>query len=284
MLNGYAKRSTLWSVLFYGLCIAALFVLRGKSEPKNGEILFIFVPLLILGISSESMSKIVFKCLKPYNVIDFCVKLSAFAMLQLPYVVKDANEHLILRIVFISVAFAVSLAMDILMTVRRGNFKTADFAVGVNPKSVDMSLKDLQKLAIYCALGSFCPVLGGFLCLFFGYTVAFFIIGLPLTALGAVMLAMRTVAIIKRGRALAGLPKAIIDVVLMTAVIIFSMIFTTGKIVETDGGFTVTQSYSTLAIVCFSALYLTAFISCSITNQKVGTLLLRIRSCEKELL
>lgn len=283
MLRGYAKRSTLWSVLFYGLCITALFVLRGKTEPKNGEILLIFVPLLLLGISSESMSKIVFNCLKPYNAIDFCIKIAAFAMLQLPYVVKDGKEHLIFRLVFISVAFAASLAMDIIMTVRSDNFKATDFAVGIDPKSVDMGLKDLQKLAVYCALGAFCPVLGGFMCLFFGYTVAFFIIGLPLIILGAVMLAMRTVMIIKRGRAFARLPKAIIDVVLMAAVVIFSMIFTTGKIVETDGGFTVTSSYSTLAIICFSALYLAAFLSCCITDQKVGTLLLRIKNGEKEL-
>ncbi len=280
MLGGYAKRSTLWSALFYGLCIAAVFVLHGKTEPENGEILFIFVPVLLLGISSESMSKIVFKCLKPYNAIDFCFKLSAFAMLGLPYAIKDGKEYLILRIVFISVAFAVSLAMDIVMTVKSGSFKAADLAVGVDPKSVDMSLKELNKLAVYCVFGSLCPVLGGFVCLSFGYTVGFFVIGLPLIVLGAAMLTMRTFVLIKKGRVFASLPKAIIDAVLMAAVVIFSMVFTTGKIVETDNGFTVTRSYSTLAIVCIFALYLTAFISCSITNQKVGTLILRIKSSE----
>lgn len=144
-----------------------------------------------------------------------------------------------------------------------------------------MSLKKLGRLSVISALATFCPIFGGFLVLFFGYSIAFYILGIPLLTIGIVSLGFRTLILIKYGNEFAKITKAIVDAVLMLLLVVLSLVFTTAKIVDTETGYKIVQSGTMLGTIGFLALYIGTLIFISLTNQKIGRAYLKMRKAEK---
>lgn len=77
-----ALRSVIWNVCFYGLCIFSAFYLKDKSEIKNFDVIFVFLPLIFLAIPTESLGIKKFKIL---TISDFVIKILAYILSQLIY-------------------------------------------------------------------------------------------------------------------------------------------------------------------------------------------------------
>ncbi len=143
-----------------------------------------------------------------------------------------------------------------------------------------MSLKTLGRLSVFSGLATLCPIFGGFLVLFFGYSIAFYVLGIPLLTIGIVSLGFRTFILIKIKNEFAKIPKIVLDVVLITALVILSLIFTTAKIVDTETGYKIVQSGTMFGTIGFLALYLLTLIILTLTNQKIGRAYIRWKKQE----
>lgn len=113
-MKGFVKRSLIWSVPFYGIAVFAVCFLKNKAEIRGAEVLLILIPLLLLGISSESFSKLVPRRLRPLSIADFCCKTVAFVLLVLPFSVPQAKQFRILMLVSICVLFAASTVLEVI--------------------------------------------------------------------------------------------------------------------------------------------------------------------------
>lgn len=269
-MKAYINRALIWSVAFYAITVFAVCLLKNNTQPHGAEILLIFIPLLLLGFSSESFGALVPRRLKPLGFADFCCKTIAFILFTLPFVVPNLKKLFILRLVSVIVLFAVSLTVEIVSVKFYDKFKD-QLPNGKQPDAACMmTLKELGRLNVFSALGTFCPLFGGFLVLFFGYTPAFFILGIPLLAVGTGSIIYRTVILIKKGKNFAALYKIIIDNLLITAVIVLSLVFTTAEIADSETGFTITHSGSVTGTVGFIILYVGTLSVLSHTNRKVA--------------
>ena len=86
MYKTLSIRSLLWNVLYYTFCVFAIFYLLKKDEIINWDVSFVFIPLIFLAFSTETLSKKSkdrFQSLRPYNYIDFVLKIITFIITQL---------------------------------------------------------------------------------------------------------------------------------------------------------------------------------------------------------
>lgn len=89
-----ARRAIIWDLLYYGFCLFAIFYLIDKNEIKNWDTIFVFIPLIFLGCSTETLSKTNCKgnfLLSPYCYIDFCTKVISYIVAQIMFrrIVRD---------------------------------------------------------------------------------------------------------------------------------------------------------------------------------------------------
>lgn len=275
-MKGYVNRSPIWSVPFYGATIFAVCYFKDRTQTDLTDILLIFVALAFLGISSESFSKVVPRRVRAFGIADFSFKAAAFILLVLQFPLPSAKAYWILRLCGVCVAFAASTALEIVMIKFYDKF-SGDASEEQPVELKGMTLKELGKLNVFCGLGEFCPVLGGFLALSFGFTPAFYILGIPLIAVGIGALAYRTVVLIKKDGEFAKLPKIIIDDFLTAATIVLSIVFTTAELIETETGFIIQHRGSPFGTIAFLILYVATIAVPAYTNQKLGITYLKLR-------
>ena len=128
LLVRYAKRAYLWSALYYASIIFAMFYLRNKVEIKNRNMVFVFLPLLILAISSETMSRntkdreLNTKILLPYSLIDFILKIIVCAIAQLIHRNKVSLVWRCLIFTWIGASIIVSFWFAYIMVKKSKNF------------------------------------------------------------------------------------------------------------------------------------------------------------------
>lgn len=118
MYSNRAKRAIIWNILYYVLCMVGIFYLKGKEKILNWDVMLVFLPLVILAISSETfpiMRKKGDKGLKPYCFIDFISKVLAYIWSQLIYRHIVNNLYFWIFLCLIAVSFVVSIVCSILM-------------------------------------------------------------------------------------------------------------------------------------------------------------------------
>lgn len=118
MLVNYTKRAFLWCVLYYGLIIFSVFYLREKIGIINWDMTFVFVPLLFLAISSESMTRkkeLNAKILRPYSILDFSIKCVVYILAQLAYRRILIGTFFYIDFAVIVIALLVSLFAEFMM-------------------------------------------------------------------------------------------------------------------------------------------------------------------------
>ena len=114
-----AVRSFYWSTAYYLLLVLSVIYLMGKESIINAEVLLVFIPLILLVLSTETMSK-KFKDeqinLQPFALIDFIAKLGAFIFAQILYRFSDVGIALTISMwVLLCIVAVVSFAMGIKM-------------------------------------------------------------------------------------------------------------------------------------------------------------------------
>lgn len=223
-----------------------------------------------MGFSSASFSKLVPQHLRPLSIVDFFCKTIAYILLAIPFSIPSLKNVFIIRLVAVCVLFVASVAIVIVSIKLYGKFKDTQINDKQPDAAGDMSFKELGRLNVFSAPGTFCPMLGGFLALFFCYTPAFFILGIPLIAVGTGSMVYRTVVFIKKGIGFVRLPKIIVDDFLIAAVIVLSLVFTTAEITDTESGFTITHDSSALVTIGFLILYVGTLAVLSHTNRKTA--------------
>lgn len=118
MFKSRAERAIVWDILYYSLCLFDVFYLKGKEEILNWDVVLVFLPLVLLGISSETFpfgrgkSN---KGLKPYCFIDFISKLLAYVWSQLIFRHLAKDIYFWLCLCLIGVSFIVSVVCFVLM-------------------------------------------------------------------------------------------------------------------------------------------------------------------------
>lgn len=83
-----AKRAIIWNILYYSLSLFCTFYLREKQNIVNWDVVLVFLPLIIVGCSSETISinrEQESKVLRPYCFIDLITKFIAYINSQLIY-------------------------------------------------------------------------------------------------------------------------------------------------------------------------------------------------------
>lgn len=100
------------------LIIISIFYLYPKETIKNWDGLFVFIPLLLLGISTETMSrnkKLNAKKLKPYSLLDFLVKIGAFIFAECIYRKLVGTVFICCFFGLLIIAFVCSIILDVKM-------------------------------------------------------------------------------------------------------------------------------------------------------------------------
>ncbi len=126
MLKGnekFIKRLFIFSIAFYVLTIISfLYLYPQKGAIKNWDTLLVFVPMGIIGISSESIKRtkedIISKRAYVYAIIDFCLKIISFVLGECTYVDAISNSN-VLDIIFFCIvisSFVISIVLDIEIT------------------------------------------------------------------------------------------------------------------------------------------------------------------------
>jgi hypothetical protein len=131
-------------------------------------------------------------------------------------------------------------------------------------------MSELDKANIYCFGAAYLPTLSAFWVLYFGYTLPYYIMGVPALVVGLYCLIRRSVFLFSSGKRFASAKKTIADIILTVALVSLSMIFTTGKMVETPTGLTIGQSGNLLGAILFLILFLVQFSFVVSTNRLVG--------------
>lgn len=89
MVYRRAKRSILWIIIYYGVSLFAIFYLKEIEIINNWNVIWVFLPLLVLTFSSETIAVKRLqdgrKILTPYSYIDFASKFLAYICSQLIY-------------------------------------------------------------------------------------------------------------------------------------------------------------------------------------------------------
>lgn len=114
----YIYRSFVWNGLNLFFCIFNMFYLVKFDEIKNWNCVLVFLPLLIIAISSESMTRnktLRSYRVRPYSLIDFVLKLFVFILSEIAY--RKISEDKIFYILFFLIVLlgTVSFALEVLM-------------------------------------------------------------------------------------------------------------------------------------------------------------------------
>lgn len=229
-----------------------------------------FYPLTSVGFFVGELFQARAATFKTAQYSRFFCKTIVYILLALPFSIPSLRNVFIIRLVAVCVLFVASVAIVIVSIKLYGKFKDTQINDKQPDAAGDMSFKELGRLNVFSAPGTFCPMLGGFLALFFCYTPAFFILGIPLIAVGTVSMVYRTVVLIKKGKGFVRLPKIIVDDFLIAAVIVLSLVFTTAEITDTESGFTITHDGSALVTIGFLILYVGTLAVLSHTNRKTA--------------
>ncbi len=84
-MNRQENRAFIWCAIYYLLNTIAMCYLTFRAQILNWDTLLVFLPLLFLAFSSESLIKAKENNLYPYSAIDFLAKGAAFIFAQLVY-------------------------------------------------------------------------------------------------------------------------------------------------------------------------------------------------------
>lgn len=121
MIKTLAGRALLWNILYYGSCVFAILYLLEKDEIINWDVTFVFIPLIFLACSTEALSKKCSQTFKPYNYVDFILKIITFIITQL-FIGKSIKSTLLWfcvgAVVFM---FIISVILSITMMNRQKN-------------------------------------------------------------------------------------------------------------------------------------------------------------------
>ncbi|MDR2201410.1 MAG: hypothetical protein LBP26_01385 [Clostridiales bacterium] len=100
----YIWRAFAINVVFVFFSYFALIYLVHIPDIKNWDMLFVFLPILIIAISSETMTKKAelrsFR-VRPYNILGFCIKCAVYILVQIGFrrLVIDPLFFVILAII-----------------------------------------------------------------------------------------------------------------------------------------------------------------------------------------
>lgn len=126
MLYRRANRTILWDILYYSLSLFCTFYLKEKVIILNWDVALVFLPLVIVAFSSETISiKGTQNCklLRPYCFIDLIFKLIAYISSQLIYRLIVEGAFFWVCICIFSICVGVSIVCSILMIKRSSNKK-----------------------------------------------------------------------------------------------------------------------------------------------------------------
>lgn len=121
--KNFIKRLFIFSIVFYVLTIISfLYLYPQKGAIKNWDVLLVFVPMGIIGLSSESIKRtkedIISRRAYVYAIIDLCLKIITFVLCGCIYgdVISNEYNSNVLDIVFFCVIisnFVISIVLDI---------------------------------------------------------------------------------------------------------------------------------------------------------------------------
>lgn len=118
-----AFRAFIWFALYYGLEIFIAAYLAQFEEITGVNAVLVFVPLIILAISTESMSK---KMdgerinLRPWANVDFCAKALAFIFAQMIFRFPQNGALVIVMWVLVALCVVCSLTTEI-VAIKKAN-------------------------------------------------------------------------------------------------------------------------------------------------------------------
>lgn len=121
MLYRRARRTILWDILYYSLSLFCIIYLKNKVTILNWNVALVFLPLLIMAFSSETILKKGEKdrnILKPYCYIDLLFKAIAYISSQLIYRRIVTGSCFWFGISLFSICAVVSVVCSILMIKR----------------------------------------------------------------------------------------------------------------------------------------------------------------------
>ncbi len=124
MLYHRARRTILWNILYYLLSLFCTFYLIKKVAILNWDVILVFLPLVLVAFSTETMSikyEQDLKILRPYSIIDLIFKLLAYISSQLIYRHIAGGAFFWICICQFSICVVVSIICSILMIKRASN-------------------------------------------------------------------------------------------------------------------------------------------------------------------
>lgn len=118
IFKNYIYRAFVWNALNLAICVFNMFYLIGFEELVNWNVLLVFLPWIIIAISSETMSRkkeLNAKRVRPYSIIDFILKILACYLSQITYSKSISQDYFYLMLTAVCVLGAISFALEIIM-------------------------------------------------------------------------------------------------------------------------------------------------------------------------
>lgn len=109
-----SARGILWNLCFYAACVFCVFYLKNKAEIKNFDVILVFLPLIILGLSTECLR------LKKFTgaaVLDFIAKVIAFVLAQLMF--RHIAVGVYFRTCLVGLLFCLTFSLSASITIYR---------------------------------------------------------------------------------------------------------------------------------------------------------------------
>lgn len=113
-----ARRTILWDILYYSLSLFCIIYLKNKVTILNWDVALVFLPLLIIAFSSETILKKGGKdrnIFKPFCYIDLLFKAIAYISSQLIYRRIVTGGYFWVGISLFSICAVASVVCSILM-------------------------------------------------------------------------------------------------------------------------------------------------------------------------
>ena len=123
MLINYIKRAFIWSALYYSFIFFSIFYLHPKEAIQGWDGLLVFISLLFIGISTETMSQkkeLNAKRLKPYSVLDVGAKICVFLLAECIYrkIISATLQYWFFTFIVMMCAFSIIMEIKMLLIIK----------------------------------------------------------------------------------------------------------------------------------------------------------------------
>ena len=123
MLINYIKRAFIWSALYYSFTFFSIFYLHPKETIQGWDGLLVFISLLFIGISTETMSKkkeLNAKRLKPYSILDVGAKMCVFLLAECIYrkIINTTLQYWFFTFIVMMCAFSIIMEIKMLLIIK----------------------------------------------------------------------------------------------------------------------------------------------------------------------